>query len=133
MINWKILLLLSILLLVTGVAFGDYLIYHYEQKVTVSPNSSVVVSSAEVIVQGPPALAPAGAQEIGKVQTNNQVENVYTVSQATITNTRTTSFTILLIHYSDLFKFDFLLLGSGLLLLIISLLGFTYTKIVKRD
>ena len=133
MTKWKIILLISILLLIIGIGVGDYLIYHYEEKITVPPNSSVVVTSADMLVQGqPPALAPANLQEIGKVQNNNQVDNIYSVSQATITNTHTTSFTVLLIHSSVLLEVDFIILGIGLLLFIISALGLFYVNFVKK-
>jgi len=132
-IKWKIVLLISILLLIISIGVGDYLIYHYEEKVTVPPNSSIVVTSADMLVQGqPPVLAPASLQEIGKVQINNQVENIYSVSKATITNTHTTTFTLLLIHTSVLLEVDFVILGVGLLLFIISTLGLVYVKFVKK-
>ena len=127
-ISWRVLLIVSILLVIFGVAFGDYLIYHNEQKIVLAPHSTLIVSNAAIIAQKPQALAPTGFKEIGQIQSSN----VYTVSSATLTNTYSTNYTLILIHDSSLFKIDFILVGMGILLLIISLLGIVYTKVVKR-
>lgn len=118
--KWVRLLAVGVFLLIFSVSFGDYLISVNSHEVTLSPSYSLTVTQGQVIVKPqagqPPSLITPNYQQQAEV----------------ITNTNSKSETLIIVEDTPFLYIDFALILVSFGIIVVSLLGIFYNKLIRR-